>query len=598
MNRCERSTLFVSLFLLFLLPAFGFAYSCQPATRQIFLAAVTGENSGGIFQLTVEVRPGNGSVYTAVSPRTGFATQSSEEQAVDYAFESAGLDRKGCDVLFRMEGPFGENTVDGPSAGGAMTVATIAALTNRTIRQDVVMTGTISPDGRIGPVGGIIEKSLAASDASASYIVVPKLQVYEALLLSSVSRTKPFHAIEVDDVAGAEGILFSSYSQNFTSKFNPASKPLPQSLKPIPVDADLGRFTLVAKGVVDDLDSTVGKAFAGSQESEESMRLRQYFANETSNYRKLLSLGYPFTAANAAFLLSIDAEYVKIGNQQVDVNGSIDDVSACISRLRPPAKTSENFDWAVGSDLRRIWATQKLNDTIESRSQREGYTTLRDLLYSYSWCGISESLAAQATDVGGKPVDERALAGMASDKVSEAENAITSSPSPDYDSAWHLQNAMKANESGEYGAAIYEATYALSMQQASEMPSDANISAAVEKLASTPPTSLWGKIYYGQGMYLYAQAIDASAEPADAYRILKYASALDAVSSQMKRELASSGQPAPAQTGEKPAATAAPTQNDMLVSAVLGACIAIACIAAAWRLLCRTKLVKEKIILK
>src|SRR3989344_8662822 len=121
MNSGRRSTLFVSLFLLLLLSSFSFAY-CPTAKRNIYLAAVTGENTGGVFQLEVEVRPGSRQIYTSISPRIGIATQESEEIAVNYAFSAAGMNRKECDVLYRIIGDFGDSSVDGPSAGGAMTV--------------------------------------------------------------------------------------------------------------------------------------------------------------------------------------------------------------------------------------------------------------------------------------------------------------------------------------------------------------------------------------------------------------------------------------------------------------------------------------------
>ncbi|MEM4634148.1 MAG: S16 family serine protease, partial [Candidatus Anstonellaceae archaeon] len=153
---------------LFALLAINFLFaSCPKASRSINLAAVTGENSGGVFLLEVETRPGNGTIYTSILPRVGFLTQESQEAAVNYAFSSSGFSRHECDVLFKIKGNFGENSVDGPSAGGAMAVALRAALLNKTVRQDVVMTGSLLPDGKIGEVGGVIEKGIGVAEAGA-----------------------------------------------------------------------------------------------------------------------------------------------------------------------------------------------------------------------------------------------------------------------------------------------------------------------------------------------------------------------------------------------------------------------------------------------
>ncbi len=574
--------LFALLFLL-LLPL-SYSAPCQAASRSIYLAAVTGENSGGVFQLTVETKPGNGTIYTAITPRTGFATQDSEESAVRYAFSSSGYSRSDCDVLFRINGDFNANTIDGPSAGGAMAVATRAALLGKQIRQDIVMTGTISPEGGVGEVGGVIEKSLAAADAGAKYFLVPKLQVHEALLISSFSSAKDFRAIEVKTEQDAEKILFSGYSQNFSSQFRPESKQIPEGLPQLPIDADMGRFTLVAKKVVDDLGIEVRGAFQQTKENNDTETMRAYFNHEISKYYSLLPKGYPFTAANAAFLLSIDAEYVRIGDAKIDLDGSVKDVSACISQLKSPAKTGENFHWALGADLRRLWAEQKLNQTIKNRAEQSGYSSLRDLLFAYSWCKISGELASQANDIGGEPADESALSELAGEKINEAEQALSSSARLDYDSAWHLDNAYAANKSGNYGAAIYEASYAETMQGISS-ESVENVSEAAEKLSAGSRSSLWGKIYYGQGMYLYQEALNGKFAPTDAYRLLQYSSDLDRTSGRIDRELLKKkGEIVQRVAVQRAPAAKAPTEMDAMLSIILAPCVAVFGLSVIWRL--------------
>lgn len=578
-----KSALIVSLFLLLLLSALSSA-DCPTVKRDIYLAAVTGESSGGIFQLEVELRPGNGSVYTSVSPRTGFSTQESEYEAVKYAFESSGFDLGKCDVLFRMKGDFGDNTVDGPSAGGAMALATRAALLNRTIRQDAAMTGTIAPGGKIGEVGGIIEKAIAAAENGARYFVAPRLKVYEALLLSSVSRNRNFSVIEADGLSEAEEVMLSGYSATFQSKFSPKSKPVPTGLETLPIDADTGRFTLVAKQVVAGLEAKVNAAFPSPAKSEETGKLQQYFKDEIAKYRQLLSMGYPFTSANSAFLLSIDAEYASIGERQVDLNGSFSDVEACVSSLSKPEKTAENFHWAIGSDLRRIWAGKKLNETAETRGEQGGYVTLRDLLFADSWCGISRDLAAQANDIGGEAADEGSLGALAGEKLADAESVLLSAAKPDYDALWHYENGLAANESGDFGAAIYEATYATTMQRISSEERE-NTTAAAQKFSVGERSTLWGKIYYAQGMYLYADAKESGASLADAYRILRYSYEIDKSALEINRELEKAREAAkPFAQAQKPVEKPSTTEGDEAVSLFLAACIALLGFAAIYRL--------------
>ncbi|MDI3340697.1 MAG: hypothetical protein QJR03_09210 [Sphaerobacter sp.] len=69
--------------------------------------------------------------------------------------------------------------IDGPSAGGLMTVAVLAGYLGDTIRPDVTMTGTINPDGTIGPVGGIPHKLEGAAQAGKTLVLVPGGQRYD-----------------------------------------------------------------------------------------------------------------------------------------------------------------------------------------------------------------------------------------------------------------------------------------------------------------------------------------------------------------------------------------------------------------------------------
>lgn len=72
--------------------------------------------------------------------------------------------------------------VSGPSAGLAFSLAIIDDLTpgNLTGRGDVAVTGTINEDGTVGPVGGLAQKAVAAREAGARLMLVPKDEVDDA----------------------------------------------------------------------------------------------------------------------------------------------------------------------------------------------------------------------------------------------------------------------------------------------------------------------------------------------------------------------------------------------------------------------------------
>ena len=126
---------------------------------------------GTSIDIEVRVSNGSGHVYMDTLPMTELDMQSSARIAAKVAFDICNKNQKNYDVYYivRSDIPI----VGGPSAGGAMCVATVAELNNWSINKNVMMTGMIYPDGGIGPVGGILEKIKAAKESGAKYFLIP-----------------------------------------------------------------------------------------------------------------------------------------------------------------------------------------------------------------------------------------------------------------------------------------------------------------------------------------------------------------------------------------------------------------------------------------
>lgn len=171
-------------------------YSFDKVEKEDKVGVVTGMawTAYGGDTLPVEVAVMEGSGKLELTGQLGDVMKESAKTAYSYVRANSNIfniDKefyKNKDI--HIHAPEGAVPKDGPSAGVAMVTALVSALSNKKIRSNVAMTGEVTLTGRVLPIGGVKEKTLAAHRAGIDTVILPKENEKDITKIPHAIRSK------------------------------------------------------------------------------------------------------------------------------------------------------------------------------------------------------------------------------------------------------------------------------------------------------------------------------------------------------------------------------------------------------------------------
>lgn len=429
---------------LLLLAPFTDAQALELGRSVVMRAAAVAETEQGFVGSTATITitsavNGSGHVFLDTFPLTEVDMQGSARLAARVAAQVAGKDVHAHDFFFVVRS--GSEQIGGPSAGATMTVGAIASLNDWNVRDDVLMTGTVSPDGTVGPVGGIPQKAAAAADVGVTRFLFPAGQDTAPLgeRIVNVSRycaeELRIECVPVVDVIDAVALMTDHAIDRPPVPENVTGEDFRERLGPLSEE-----LVANAAALVDDARASVAVMSAGSARTDLQERIDAASA-KVESARSETRNGTYYTAASTSFQASIEARYVREAAQYI----SAQDLAAAHAESLAEARDlvlrvgvavgsarvedTNSFEAVAAAQVRLLEAEDRLEAAqalaAQPRQPRDILDSLHQAAFAAEraetadwWLQLSEGFAR------GEPVELDALEEIARDTLTTSREEV------------------------------------------------------------------------------------------------------------------------------------------------------------------------------
>ncbi|MCR4336143.1 MAG: hypothetical protein NUV57_06460 [archaeon] len=422
--------------------------------------AVTTQGEGLVADLTLEIEPGTGKIWSAVTPLVGTTTQNAERTAVQVAKNFYSNINK-YDYKFTISSI--ASVVEGPSAGAAMTLLTVSMLTDKKIPNNVSITGTINSDGTIGPVGGVFEKTKEAANTGKKLFLIPRGEAIQTIKLDDGVRSVNLleygpetWGINVAEVGSIEDAMELAFSDVENIDFNKiASDSVPDFIPgKVQLPSHLGSFKILTSNYINETKQITSEARNSLSstllEDPEAVSFLLSVLNDSeqtlSRAEILNEQNYMYSAANFAFLARVNAIIVK----EVSNNPSLleDSSTAFDLRLAELQRELNNFEndlsgnipkdgseWFASAQQRFTYARITLEkirseqtiliDGSEEDKLQNTFKRLQDYAFAVAWLDVSKDFYNLSIESNGLVTRSEKFKDLNDPLLIDAENALS-----------------------------------------------------------------------------------------------------------------------------------------------------------------------------
>ena len=426
-------------------------------------AVILQTNNGTLTLIRLYVTTGNGTVNITGPVSVGQSTLNSSQAAAMVASSYLGLNYKNYNFHYSILDN-GAN-VSGPSAGTAMTLLALSALSHKPLLNNFTVTGVINYNGTIGQIGGVYDKIETAKAHDMHFMMVPFAgnSSLETEIYYLASRYFGIRVIPIRNVStafayatGAMPVQSLNVSFNVSDGYNIYQLP----------DAKLSCSNACNQSVLEALAHfTLNFTNASIRNVSAYKGFDAIAANLSTNQMGAAQLeqkGYYYASADTAFLDFINSFMFQ--NPNLSISKGMDllnSVEYYCGSLTPPPLTRSNYNNVLNGELRQLWGNVTINALISQYNSTaiDSDGVLRNIYSAaeaYAWCKAANEIYSLSTpsNASNEVNISPSIKTLASSEVSKVLSGnISSVPSV------YLISAKIAMDQGNYALALLDSDY-------------------------------------------------------------------------------------------------------------------------------------------